>query len=124
MAPGLSPPRSGITGTTRNATNPHNQIMTIGIQLGLIGVAILIAMWGAHVRMFCATGLINWIGLVVVAENIIASMFNSQLSDFTTGWIYVFGVGVTCGMLTKAGLIPYTVANCNLLDTLSINPST
>jgi O-antigen ligase len=98
---------SGITGTTRNATNPHNQIMTIGIQLGLIGVAILIAMWGAHVRMFCATGLINWIGLVVVAENIIASMFNSQLSDFTTGWIYVLGVGVTGGMLTKAGLIPY-----------------
>jgi hypothetical protein len=49
---------------------------------------------------------VSWIGLVVVLENIIASMFNSQLFDFTTGWIYVFGVGVAGGMVMK-GRIPH-----------------
>jgi hypothetical protein len=29
-------------------------------------------------------------------------MFNSQLFDFTTGWIYVFGVGTAGGMVMKA----------------------
>jgi O-antigen ligase len=90
-----------LAGTTSNATNPHNQILTVGIQLGLVGIGVLIAMWAAHIWLFSVRGVASWIGLVVVLENMIASTFNSQLFDFTTGWVYVFGVGVAGGMVMK-----------------------
>jgi hypothetical protein len=35
----------------------------------------------------------------VVVQNIISSLFNSSLFDFTHGWIYVLAVGVLCGMV-------------------------
>ena len=38
------------TGKETNATNPHNQILAVAIQLGLVGVVLLIAMWTADVR--------------------------------------------------------------------------
>lgn len=38
--------RSGMAGEA--SVNPHNQIFAIGIQLGLIGVVLLLAMWIAH----------------------------------------------------------------------------
>lgn len=90
-----------LAGTASSATNPHNQILTVGIQLGIVGIILLIAMWVAHVRLFSGAGLASWVGLVVVVENIVASLFNSQLFDFTTGWIYAFGVGVAGGMVMK-----------------------
>jgi O-antigen ligase len=95
-----------LAGAASNATNAHNQILTVGIQLGFLGIAVLIPMWVAHAWLFRVPGVASWIGLVVVLENIIASMFNSQLFDFTTGWIYVFGVGVAGGMVMK-GRIPH-----------------
>jgi hypothetical protein len=95
-----------LAGTTSNATNPHNQILTVGIQLGVIGVVALIALWVAHIVFFRGAGLVSWVGLVVVVENLVASLFNSQLFDFTTGWIYVFGVGVTAGMVLRTQTPP------------------
>jgi O-antigen ligase len=81
--------------------NPHNQIFGVAIQLGLIGAALLLAMWGAHLMMFAREGLIAWMGLVLVTENIVSSLFNSHLFDFTSGWLYVFGVGVLGGMVLR-----------------------
>jgi len=81
--------------------NPHNQIFAVAIQLGLIGAALLLAMWGAHLMIFAREGLIAWMGLVLVTENIVASLFNSHLFDFTSGWLYVFGVGVLGGMVLR-----------------------
>ena len=83
------------------AVNPHNQIFAVGIQLGLVGILVLIAMWAAHVRLFFDSLHVAWPGLVVVTQNIVGSLFNSHLSDFTHGWIYVFGVGVVGGMLLR-----------------------
>ena len=40
----------------------------------------------------------NWIGLLVVVQNIFTSLFNSHLFDFHEGWMYVLGVGVAGGM--------------------------
>jgi O-antigen ligase len=82
------------------AVNPHNQIFAVGIQLGLAGVAVLVAMWAAHWRLFFHHA--NWFGLLVVTQNIVSSLFNSHLNDFTAGWVYVFGVGVIAGMLGSA----------------------
>jgi O-antigen ligase len=79
--------------------NPHNQTLAIAIQLGLVGVVLLYAMWVAHLALFCASGTTAWIGLAVVVQNMVASLFNSHLFDFTQGWIYVVGVGVAGGTL-------------------------
>jgi O-antigen ligase len=79
--------------------NPHNQTFAIAIQLGLVGAAILWAMWAAHLWLFRGDGLWNWLGFLVVIEHIGGSIFNSWLFDFTEGWLYVFGVGVIGGMV-------------------------
>ncbi len=84
-----------------SATNPHNQIFAIGIQLGAVGVVLLLAMWGVHWRLFFRLGLAAWIGLMAVTQNIVSSLFNSHLMDFTQAWIYVFAVGVCGGIIFR-----------------------
>jgi hypothetical protein len=84
-----------------DARNPHNQILAIAIPLGLAGGALLLAMWAVHLRMFLYAGSVAWIGLCVVAQNVIGSLFNSHLTDFTQGWLYVFGVGIAGGMMLR-----------------------
>jgi len=92
----------GRTGAAASATaNPHNQTFAVAIQLGLVGAAILWAMWIAHLLLFRGSGLAEWIGLMVVAQNIVGSLFNSHLFDFGQGWVYVLGVGVAGGMVLK-----------------------
>jgi len=83
--------------------NPHNQILAVGIQLGAIGIGVLLAMWLAHMRLFRDDGWPAWLGLLVVSQNVIASLFNSHLSDFTAGWLYVFGVGILGGTVLRQG---------------------
>jgi O-antigen ligase len=93
---------SEATGQPSNATNPHNQMLTVGIQIGIIGIVILIAMWIAHLRLFLVPGIAAGMGLAVVVENVVGSLFNSQLFDFTQGWIYVVGAGVAGGVVLRA----------------------
>lgn len=80
-------------------TNPHNQTLTIAIQLGGVGVVLLFAMWLSHALLFRCGGLAGWVGLAVVAQNILGSLFNNHLFDFTQAWIYMFGVGVAGGIV-------------------------
>jgi O-antigen ligase len=86
--------------------NPHNQIFAVAIQTGLLGAAVLVAMWVAHLLLFRGSGLIAWIGLIIVLQNIVSSLFNSHLFDFTEGWLYVFGVGVVGGLSNKQKASP------------------
>ena len=58
-------------------------------------------MWFAHLFLFRGNDLAAWIGLVIVTQNIIGSLFNSHLFDFVQGWVYVIGVGVAGGMALK-----------------------
>lgn len=93
---------AGKTGAAGVASvNPHDQILAIGIQLGLAGIAVLIAMWIAHLMLFRGIGLTAWIGLVVVMQNVVSSLVNSHLFDFTQAWLYIFGVGVAGGMALR-----------------------
>jgi O-antigen ligase len=80
-------------------TNPHNQTLTVAIQLGFIGAALLFAMWLSHALLFRCGGLAGWVGLAVVAQNVIGSLFNNHLFDFAQAWIYMFGVGVAGGVV-------------------------
>jgi O-antigen ligase len=92
--------KGGAAGSA--TTNPHNQTFAVAIQLGIVGAIVLWAMWIAHLLLFRGGGgLVEWIGLVVVAQNIVGSVFNSHLFDFVQGWVYVFGVGVAGGMALK-----------------------
>jgi hypothetical protein len=92
----------GKTGAAALATtNPHNQTFAVAIQLGSIGVFVLWAMWLAHLCLFRGSGLANWVGLVIVVQNVVGSLFNSHLFDFVQGWIYVVGVGVAGGVALK-----------------------
>ncbi|MBR0896431.1 O-antigen ligase family protein [Bradyrhizobium tropiciagri] len=81
--------------------NPHNQTLNVAVQWGIVGVAILYAMWLLHLLLFRGDGLVNWIGLLVVVQNISSSLFNSHIFDFHEGWMYVLGVGVAGGMALK-----------------------
>jgi O-antigen ligase len=83
-------------------TNPHSQVLTVAIQLGLIGALALIAMWIAHLALFRGGTLIAWFGLVVAVQNVVGSFFNSYLFDFSQGWLYVLGVGIAGGMVLRA----------------------
>ncbi len=81
--------------------NPHNQVFAVAIQLGIVGTVVLVAMWIAHLSLFGGSGLTAWFGLMVVVQNVVSSLFNSHLFDFTSGWLYVFGVGVAGGMVLR-----------------------
>ncbi len=68
------------------------------MQWGVVGVLVLYALWIAHLLMFRGEGLACWIGMLVVVQNMLSSLLNTHLFDFTSGWIYVLGVGVAGGM--------------------------
>ena len=84
--------------------NPHNQTLNVAVQWGVVGIAVLYAMWTLHLLLFRGEDLANWIGLLVVVQNIFTSLFNSHIFDFHEGWMYVLGVGVAGGMVLKAQL--------------------
>jgi O-antigen ligase len=84
------------------SANPHNQIFAIAIQLGIVGTVVLLAMWTAHALLFRGGGFVAWIGLIIVVQNVVSSLFNSHLFDFTQSWLYVFGVGAVGGTVLRA----------------------
>jgi len=83
-------------------SNPHNQTLNIAVQWGVVGSVVLYAMWLSHLLLFRGEGLVAWIGLLVVVQNIFTSLFNSHLFDFHEGWMYVLGVGVAGGMVLRS----------------------
>jgi O-antigen ligase len=103
----LAAGESGASGVTSG--NPHNQIFAVAIQLGALGAAVLFAMWIAHFLLFRGSGPVAWIGMVVVIENFVSSVTNSHLFDFAQGWLYVFAVGVTGGLVLRQNAKAYGV---------------
>ena len=102
-------------------SNPHNQTLYVAVQWGALGCITLYAMWYFHLLLFREAGFAAWIGLVVVVQNVLSSVFNSHLFDFHEGWMYVLGVGVAGGVAAQAkkaiealretvaaGFIPYS----------------
>src|SRR5262245_10470522 len=93
---------SGTGGASSQVTNqPHNETFLVAIQLGLVGAGLLFATWLSHLLLFRGVGLAAWVGTVLVVQNFVACLFNSYLSEFTLGWIYVFGVGVIGGAMLR-----------------------
>ena len=101
---GLYEKAAGLPGWVagvRVVPNPHNQTLYVAIQWGIPGIAILYAMWISHFLLFRGGGLAGWVGMAVVVQNILTSLFNSHIFDFHEGWMYVLGVGVAGGMMLR-----------------------
>ena len=99
--------RRAVSGSGMSAEvsdNPHNQILAVGIELGAVGVVLLLMMWVAHALLFDWSTMSGWAGFVIVFQNILGSLFNSHLFDFTEGWLYVVGVGVAGGVAIRMRL--------------------
>jgi O-antigen ligase len=93
----------GTTGVSSLVTtNPHNQTLWIGVQLGIAGIVVLWAMWIAHLLLFRGEGFAAWVGLLVTVQSMVGSLFNSLLTDFTQGWTYVLLVGAAGGVVLRA----------------------
>lgn len=92
----------GWVAGVRVVGNPHNQTLNVAVQWGALGITVLYAMWLLHLLLFRGDDLANWIGLLVVVQNIFTSLFNSHIFDFHEGWMYVLGVGVAGGMALRA----------------------
>jgi O-antigen ligase len=88
--------------------DPHNQFLHTTLQTGLVGGALLIAMWAAHLALFWGRGPLRAMGLAIVVQNILGSLFNSHLSTVTQGTLYCLGVGLVgalvCGARFQASL--------------------
>ena len=82
--------------------DPHNQFFAIAIQIGLVGAAILLAMWAVHFSMFVGGGFACAMGQAVVIQNFIGSLFNSHLSTVTQGMLYCLAVGLLGGIVQRA----------------------
>lgn len=91
-------------------SDPHNQTLNVAVQWGALGVILLYALWIAHLLLFRGQGLSSWIGFLVVIQNMLTSVLNSHLFDFTEGWIYVLGVGIAGGMVLDERLSPPAAA--------------
>ena len=83
--------------------NPHNQTLNVVLQWGVVGGILLYAMWFSHLMLFAAGRQEEvWIGVIVVVQNLVSSLFNSHLFDFHEGWMYVLGVGIAGGLALRA----------------------
>lgn len=73
--------------------DPHNQFLHVALQVGLIGGLLLLAMWIAHAWTFMQRDYVSMLGLAVVLQHIIGSLFNSHLSTVTLGMLYCIAIG-------------------------------
>ena len=102
---------AGMTAAwTDPVANPHNQTLNVAIQWGALGCLVLYAMWCSHLLLFEGFSLPAWIGLIVLVQNFVSSLFNSHLFDFNEGWIYVLGVGVAGGVTARMKKVPAPIA--------------
>jgi O-antigen ligase len=102
--------RIGTSTMVTVVSNPHNQTLNVAVQWGVVGVVLLWAMWLVHLLLFRGEGLTSWIGLLVVVQNMLSSLINSHLFDFTEGWMYVLGVGIAAGVTLAQRASPRAAA--------------
>jgi O-antigen ligase len=91
--------------------DPHNQFLAIAIQAGLLGGALLITMWIAHLTLFVGSNLAHALGQVIVIQNVLSSLFNSALSQVTQGTLYCLAIGLLAALIRqqkeRAATAPY-----------------
>ncbi len=82
-------------------TDPLQQTLSVGIQLGLVGIVLLWTMWLSHLLIFRGISLLHWTALIVVIQTIIMSLSISPLTGLSQGWTYVVFVGAIGGLTAR-----------------------
>lgn len=85
--------------------DPHNQFLHITLQVGLIGGAVLLAMWAAHFWLLCGRDFASAMGLGIFAMTVVGSLFNSHISQVTQGMLYCLGVGLVGAVVLQRGTL-------------------
>ena len=93
--------------------DPHNQFLHIVLQVGLVGGILLLLMWAVHVKIFLGNSYASVLGLAVVLQNIIGSLFNSHLSQVTQGMLYCCAVGLIASVVRRHTATSATTARDN-----------
>jgi O-antigen ligase len=81
--------------------DPHNQFLAIAIQAGLLGGALLITMWIAHLTLFAGNSIAHALGRAIVIQNVLSSLFNSSLSQVTQGTFYCLAIGLLAALIRQ-----------------------
>lgn len=89
-------------------SNPHNQMMWFGLQLGAGGVILMLLLWVLHARSFVVGGTGAMIGFGLVAQNVVYGQLNSYLTDYTNGWTYVLLVGICMALSDSERSAPHS----------------
>ncbi|HXF65262.1 MAG TPA: O-antigen ligase family protein [Burkholderiales bacterium] len=84
-----------------SARNPHNEYLHLAVQIGLPGLAALLALFYLHWRLAprLATPLECHLARALVLAIAVGSLFNSLLLDHTEGLLYAWLTGVLFGGL-------------------------
>ncbi|WP_398474791.1 O-antigen ligase family protein [Tardiphaga sp.] len=85
--------------------DPHNQFLHTTLQVGLIGGAILLAMWAAHFWLLRGRDFASAMGLGIFAMTVVGSLFNSHISQVTQGMLYCLGVGLLGAVVLHRGAV-------------------
>lgn len=82
--------------------DPHNQILHVTLQVGIIGALLLIAMWIAHGMLFTGRDVVSLFGQAVVLQSVIGCLFNSHLASVTQGMLYCLAIGLLGAVVPAA----------------------
>jgi len=81
--------------------DPHNQLLHVVLQVGLVGGVLLLSMWAAHFSLFTGPSFADTMGLAIVVQNFIGSLFNSHISQVTQGMLYCLAVGMLGSLVLR-----------------------
>jgi O-antigen ligase len=89
--------------------NPHNEYLNIGVQLGLIGVGVMLLMFGWQLQFSrLLPDRRREIAQAVVLSIMLGSLANSWLMDTTEGHFYVYFVVLTFAAFKKSSRVKGT----------------
>ena len=91
----------GQTGLAGRPSAIPTTKLSVAVQWGFVGCAILYAMWISHLSLFRGSGFYPCLGFIVVVQYGVGSLFNSHLFDFVPDWIYVIGVSLAAGRILQ-----------------------
>lgn len=80
--------------------NPHNEYLNVFLQLGLLGIGALLALFGSILKnSYYLPTLEKWLAQGLGVAMMIGCLMNSWLLDFTSGYFFVILVGACFGAL-------------------------
>jgi O-antigen ligase len=91
-------------GAVTESRNPHNEYLLMAAQVGVAGLALLLALFWSQWRIAprLATPFECELSRALVLTMVIGCLFNSLLLDHTEGLLYAWLTGVLCGGLKGA----------------------